>query len=185
MDGAPGEDGRGHGAPGHPREALYHAIQHDGQRLAAGLIRLLHALSADSDLNPTDFQCYTLLRVGGPMTPGEIAQGLRLTTGSVTMVVDRLAERGLVRRERHPDDRRKVVVVPAVSGAVRTGTPTGLGAAMSALHDRYTEAELETVAAWLGQVAGVLDGVAAGVGPGPPGAASRGGHADRGGPGAE
>ncbi len=91
-------------------ETLYLAIQRDGQRLATGLIRLLHAMSVGVDLNPSDFQCYALLRIEGPMTPGEISQSMKLATGSVTVLIDRLEARGLVIRDRHPDDRRKVIV---------------------------------------------------------------------------
>src|SRR5690625_3270197 len=163
MDAAPGGNERAPAQQSRSRDDLYTVLQQDGQRMAAGLIRLLHAMSADSDLNPTDFQCFALLRVGGPMTPGEIAQGLRLTTGSVTVVVDRLVARGLVRRERHPEDRRKVVVHPQEPGAVRTGTPAGLGAAMRSMHERYTEAELEVIASWLVRTGAVLEDVAAGI----------------------
>ncbi|MDA0567653.1 MarR family transcriptional regulator [Streptomonospora sp. S1-112] len=168
MDTAPGEDAPGTGPAPRPRGELYTAIRGDGQRLAAGLIRLLHAMSAESDLNPTDFQCFALLRVGGPMTPGEIAQSLRLTTGSVTVVVDRLAERGLVRRDRHPEDRRKVVVRlaegAAGAGVHGGGVPMGLAEAMTALHGRYSEAELEIIDDWLARAGAVLTEVAAGIG---------------------
>ncbi|WP_017558475.1 MarR family winged helix-turn-helix transcriptional regulator [Nocardiopsis baichengensis] len=153
------------GAEGKPphggREELYLDIQNDGQRLAAGLIRLLHAMSDGSGLNPSDFQCYALLKVGGPMTPGEIARDLRLTTGSVTGVVDRLEARGLVVRDRHPEDRRKVVVRPAV-GAERPPVPggTGIREAMTALHDRYSVGELEVIADWLSRIGATLDALA-------------------------
>lgn len=138
-------------APGRSRETLYLAIQQDGQRLAAGLIRLLHAMSVGLDLNPSDFQCYALLRIEGPMTPGEIAQSMKLATGSVTVLIDRLEGRGLVLRDRHPDDRRKVIVrLTEPSSAVpANGAALGIRDAMLALHDRYSEAELEVIADWL------------------------------------
>ncbi|MFW5420819.1 MarR family transcriptional regulator [Nocardiopsis sp. CNT-189] len=153
--------GETHGERAAPRsrELLYGAIQSDGQRLAAGLIRLLHAMSAGSGLNPTDFQCFALLRVGGPMTPGEIAQGLRLATASVTVVVDRLEAHGLVVRDRHPTDRRKVVVrlaEPAESGGSGGTGPIGLREAMTSLHDRYSPEELEVIADWLGRAGTLL-----------------------------
>lgn len=133
------------------RERLYRDIQHDGQRLAAGLIRLLHTMSLGLDLNPTDFQAYALLRIQGPMTPGEIAQWLKLATGSVTVLIDRLEARGLVTRDRHPEDRRKVIVRPATTPepgpAIRD--QLGIAQAMLALHERYSEAELKVIADWL------------------------------------
>jgi DNA-binding MarR family transcriptional regulator len=46
----------------------------------------------------------------GPSSNGEIAQHTGLTTGAVTGLIDRLEDRGLVRREPHERDRRKTVV---------------------------------------------------------------------------
>ncbi|MEY2472213.1 MAG: hypothetical protein QOK28_1542 [Actinomycetota bacterium] len=44
------------------------------------------------------------------VTPGELGERLSLTSGSVTALLDRLERLGWANRERHPDDRRKVVV---------------------------------------------------------------------------
>lgn len=46
----------------------------------------------------------------GPLTPNEINAHLHLTSGSVTSLLDRLEQRGLVTRGPHPTDRRKVLV---------------------------------------------------------------------------
>lgn len=45
-----------------------------------------------------------------PLTPNEINAHLHLTSGSVTTLLDRLEERGLLARQPHPTDRRKVLV---------------------------------------------------------------------------
>ncbi|MFG1945815.1 MarR family winged helix-turn-helix transcriptional regulator [Nonomuraea sp. NPDC048826] len=144
------------------RERLYLDIQEDGQRLAAGLVRLLHTMSLGLDLNPTDFQAYALLRIQGPMTPGEIAQWLRLATGSVTVLIDRLEARRLVVRDRHPDDRRKVIVRPAVEPepGPATGDQLGIAQAMVKLHERYSERELEVIADWLHRTTETLNDLA-------------------------
>jgi DNA-binding MarR family transcriptional regulator len=161
MDSAPGNPDLEHPRS---RETLYQAIQGDGQRLAAGLIRLLHAMSVGLDLNPTDFQCYALLRIQGPMTPGEIAQGLRLASGSVTGVIDRMEARGLVVRDRHPEDRRKIVVRPAAQDTAPSSDAASLGIrdAMLTLHARYSEAELEVIADWLAHAGATLARLASG-----------------------
>ena len=150
---APG-DGRGHRS----REELYLALQTDGQQLAVRLVRLLHRMAARTGMNPTDFQCYTLLRVAGSMTPGEIADSLCLSTGSVTGVVDRLESHGLVERAPHPLDRRKVAV-RLVEGAHGTVGPTapGMREAMTALHSDYSREELELIVGWLDRVGMTLD----------------------------
>lgn len=44
------------------------------------------------------------------LTPNEINAHLHLTSGSVTTLLDRLEERGLLARRPHPTDRRKVLV---------------------------------------------------------------------------
>jgi len=55
---------------------------------------------------------YTLRRAGAPyrLSPGELTANLLVTTGTMTNRLDRLQERGLVRRLPNPDDRRGVVV---------------------------------------------------------------------------
>ncbi|HUZ71074.1 MAG TPA: MarR family transcriptional regulator [Candidatus Saccharimonadales bacterium] len=47
---------------------------------------------------------------GEPLPPTVIGERLLLTSGSITSLLDTLERRGLVRREPHPDDRRKLLV---------------------------------------------------------------------------
>lgn len=61
-------------------------------------------------LHPTDMQFLNLLDLLGPMTPGNLVQCSGLTSGGVTVVLDRLEKAGYVRRANHPQDRRSVVV---------------------------------------------------------------------------
>jgi DNA-binding MarR family transcriptional regulator len=61
-------------------------------------------------LNRTDWRCLDILGTRGPMTAGQLASAVRLTTGAVTGVLDRLEAAGLVRRIRDPDDRRRINV---------------------------------------------------------------------------
>ncbi|OOC55161.1 MULTISPECIES: MarR family winged helix-turn-helix transcriptional regulator [Nocardiopsis] len=144
------------------RAELYDALRSDGQRLAVRLIRLLHRMAEHTGMNPTDFQCYTLLRVNGSLTPGEIADSLCLSTGSVTGVIDRLEAHGLVERARHPEDRRKVAV-RLTGDAERVGGAgaLGVGEAMTAAHAGYSVEELATIADWLDRIGGTLDRLAA------------------------
>jgi DNA-binding MarR family transcriptional regulator len=61
-------------------------------------------------LNRTDWRCLDILGTRGPMTAGQLAEAVRLTTGAVTGVLDRLETAGLVRRIRDTEDRRRVNV---------------------------------------------------------------------------
>jgi DNA-binding MarR family transcriptional regulator len=72
---------------------------------------LFHAALAERlGLGGTDHKTADLIARHGPMTAGDIAELTGLTTGAVTGVLDRLERAGFVRRERDPDDRRRVVV---------------------------------------------------------------------------
>ena len=61
-------------------------------------------------INSTDLECLDLVVLRGPMTAGALAEATGLTTGAITGVIDRLERAGFARRERDPDDRRKVLV---------------------------------------------------------------------------
>ena len=61
-------------------------------------------------VNRTDWRCLDILGTRGPMTAGQLAEAVRLTTGAVTGVLDRLETAGLVRRIRDTADRRRVIV---------------------------------------------------------------------------
>lgn len=157
-------DGHGH----RTRGELYEALQSDGQQLAVRLVRLLHRMADRTGMNPTDFQCYTLLRASGTMTPGEIADSLCLSTGSVTGVVDRLEAHGLVERAPHPLDRRKIAVRLLEGAESALGPPApGMRQAMTDLHSGYTDAELEVIADWLGRVGLTLEELITTEPPGP------------------
>ena len=147
-------------AQGHrTREDLYVALHDDGRQLAAHLLRLLHRMADHNGMNPTDFQCYTLLRVLGPSTPGEIADNLCLSTGTVTGVVDRLEARGLVERTRHSDDRRKVAVRLVEDSTSPVPVRPGIREAMLSLHEGYSDEELAIIADWLERVGHTLEGL--------------------------
>ena len=69
-----------------------------------------HAVAEAVGLHQTDQECIDLLDWTGPLTAGEIGAHLGLSSGAVTGLVDRLEGGGWVRRERDPEDRRRVVV---------------------------------------------------------------------------
>src|SRR5205085_3898843 len=61
----------------------------------------------DHRLSGTGKQALAVLDgAGEPLEPGVIAERLIITSGSTTSLLDTLEKAGLVRRTRHPDDRR-------------------------------------------------------------------------------
>ena len=64
-------------------------------------------------LNRADAGVLGALRVAEPsdrLSPTQLFKGLMLSSAGITSRLDRLEERGLVRRTRHPNDRRGVLV---------------------------------------------------------------------------
>ena len=101
----------------------------------------IHAkqLSRETNLKTSQLLVIQTIDEIGEMTIGEIAARVNLAQASVTAIVHRLQEAGLLARQRGDTDKRKVFVQL---------TPEGrdvLARAPTALHDRFSErfAELE------------------------------------------
>jgi DNA-binding MarR family transcriptional regulator len=104
------------------------------------------AVAGLAGLHRTDWRCLDLLFTRGPMTAGQLASAMHLTTGAVTAVVDRLESAGWVRRTRAADDRRKVIVELTDAMADRSVPVYGpLMAENEAELRRYTVDELELI----------------------------------------
>jgi hypothetical protein len=72
--------------------------------------RFRSAMSAATGLSLTAVDALEYLESLGPLTQRELGGHLLLTSGAVTMLVDRLERDGLVRRDPHPTDRRVTLV---------------------------------------------------------------------------
>jgi DNA-binding MarR family transcriptional regulator len=125
-------------------------IQQQMIGMIAQIVLFNHAANASLGLGASDSQFLTLLRTRGPLTPGQLAEATKLTSGTVTGVIDRLEKAKLVRRERDSDDRRKVLVVP-VADAVDRLAPiyAGQGELLHRVLARRTAAELEVISNFL------------------------------------
>ena len=82
-------------------------------RLARHLDRVRASAFSSHDLESWEFDVLAALRRSGPpyrLSPGQLLRETLVTSGTMTNRVDRLAMRGLVVRQDHPDDRRGVLV---------------------------------------------------------------------------
>ena len=81
-----------------------------------------------AELGVTGSQWGTMMSLvqGGARTAAEVSRQLGCDTGAMTRMLDRLEEKGLVRRERSVEDRRVVHVLPTESGVdmVRQAMPS-------------------------------------------------------------
>ena len=72
----------------------------------------------------TDMQVIDILDSTGPTTAGQLADLTGLTTGAIAGILSRLEEIGLLRRERDPDDGRRVIVrLASDNGKMREISP--------------------------------------------------------------
>ncbi|MEC3766060.1 MULTISPECIES: MarR family winged helix-turn-helix transcriptional regulator [Cupriavidus] len=81
-------------------------------RLGGILERELGRLSQAHGISAGQFQVLAALRRRYPQTasPSDLSRIAILTTGTMTVLLDRLEEKGLVRRLRDPNDRRRLEV---------------------------------------------------------------------------
>ncbi|MBF6170003.1 MarR family transcriptional regulator [Nocardia blacklockiae] len=90
------------------------AVLREELRVQATRTVVFHsALASRLGITVTDLSCLNLLRMRGPLTPGELADLLSIARGgAITTVIDRLERAGYVRRSRDAADRRRVRVEP-------------------------------------------------------------------------
>jgi len=79
-------------------------------RAAESLDTRLYRRGIVGDLTPSQFNVLECLFHLGPMCQSEISTKLFKSTGNITLVIDNLERRGLVRRERPASDRRRATV---------------------------------------------------------------------------
>ena len=69
-------------------------------------------------LGLTDMQVLHMLQIYGPSTPSRLAAWTGLSSGGVTVALDRLEKSGYLRRAPNPEDRRSLVIT-LVPGRLR------------------------------------------------------------------
>jgi DNA-binding MarR family transcriptional regulator len=85
-------------------------IQPNLRRFELARQQLIAQVCRRHHVSRTEFDALDELSHADGLTPGELGDRLSLTSGSVTALLDRLERLGWATRERHADDRRKVVV---------------------------------------------------------------------------
>jgi MarR family transcriptional regulator, organic hydroperoxide resistance regulator len=95
-------------------------------------------------LGLTDMQMLNVLQLHGPSTPSRLASWTGLSSGGVTVALDRLEKAGYIRREPNPADRRSLLIalVPARMrklGSMYEGVEAATRGALAKLSDRDLE----------------------------------------------
>ena len=74
-------------------------------------------------LSLTDMQMIHMLQLYGPATPSRLATWSGLSSGGVTVALDRLQKAGYIRREPNPADRRSLMVTLVPVRDAQSGGP--------------------------------------------------------------
>lgn len=137
-----------------PRQDLALLVRTLGTRV----ILYQQQISEILDVYTHDFTSINVLSETGPITAGELSKRIGLTTGSVTALIDRLEEVGFVRREKHPKDRRSIIIVPQYEEKEEVKAAYfQLNRKMLKLSDKYTEKERELIKSFLKDTVEILD----------------------------
>jgi DNA-binding MarR family transcriptional regulator len=100
-------------------------------------------------LNPADLRGLDWL-ADGPKSAGELSAGTGLSSAATTALIDRLAEKGYVRRVADAADRRRVLVEMTSAGRERVARFYGpLVAEGASMFDGISTVELEHMLEWL------------------------------------
>jgi DNA-binding MarR family transcriptional regulator len=97
-------------------------MESDVRRIAASLVKLQKQLNAALAQHPAmpvtlpQLMLLNLAHLHGPYRLTALAEKIEVKPSAVTVMVDRLEKRGLVRRTQDPEDRRAVLVELTADG---------------------------------------------------------------------
>jgi DNA-binding MarR family transcriptional regulator len=101
-------------------------------------------------INRTDLHLIDVLRSSGPLTASQLARAVGLSSGGLSIALDRLERIGYIRRSQHPDDRRSVIVEATDTLAPLEAAVFGaLGKRMNQLLQTYSNDQLTTIKHYL------------------------------------
>ncbi|MBB5079235.1 MarR family winged helix-turn-helix transcriptional regulator [Nonomuraea endophytica] len=102
-----------------PKDELARELTGELFELSMALDLIGNASAGQIGINQTDLMCLNLLVRHGPMSPGQIAAALGLTTAAISAMASRLEAGGYAAREIDPKDRRRVLMHASPLGAER------------------------------------------------------------------
>jgi DNA-binding MarR family transcriptional regulator len=119
-------------------------------------------------ISRTDLHLIDRLRSEGPQTPSELARSVGLTSGGLSIALERLERIGYIRRSQHPDDRRSVLVEPTEAIVPLENQVFGpLIRDMRSLLATYDDHRLATIRDYLDRAATVISQSGPGTSPAP------------------
>jgi DNA-binding MarR family transcriptional regulator len=102
----------------------------------------VNVASESLGVNSTDLIAGSYLADNGPMTAGELAKVMGITTGAMTVAIDRLERAGFAVRENDPHDRRKVIIKPHKLPVELLAMRESIAKEIHAIFSHYSDREL-------------------------------------------
>lgn len=138
------------------QEKLRASVRESLQSISIGSYLFQTELAAKLGLYPTDLRAIHILSLNREgLAAGGLGDQIGLTSGSTTVLIDRLVEAGYAKREADPDDGRRVRVVLTRAGEAELRSHYG------EIRQRVTNAlseldggEVAAVATFLSRIAG-------------------------------
>ena len=137
------------------RKQLAERLAHSVRHAFASVILFNQTVADDVGINLRDLQVLHLLHLHGPSTPRDLARGACVTTGGMTVVLDRLEKGGYVERKANPADRRSCIVhlIPESQRKLE-GVYRSKGELLAGAIKRYKDKDLRLLIAFFDQLNG-------------------------------
>jgi len=147
------------------RRALLEAVFGSGRELSTAAVMFHTKLSELRGLSATEGKAIEILLRFGPMTAGEFGQHSGLAPASVTGLMQRLETKGIARRVKHDEDKRKVLI-ELIGDQVTAATPyfVDFMSGLSGLLEAYSDDELRVIADYSSRAAEIQKNAAARLG---------------------
>ncbi|MCP1414157.1 MarR family transcriptional regulator [Paenarthrobacter sp. A20] len=147
------------------RKALLEAVFASGRELSTAAVMFHSKLSELRGLSATEGKAIDILLRFGPMTAGEFGQHSGLAPASVTGLMERLEGKGIARRVRHDEDKRKVLI-ELIGDQVTAATPhfVDFMSGLTGLLEGYSNDDLRVIADYSAKAAEIQKNAAARLG---------------------
>ncbi len=151
-----------------PKDTLPERQMSSRSELVAAALAAIRRLGTEVDgldqraasrfgISRTDLHLIDRLRSEGPQTPSQLARSVGLTSGGLSIALERLERIGYIRRSQHPNDRRSVLVEATDAIApLETEVFGPLIQQMISLLENYSDKELATIRDYLDHAATVI-----------------------------
>jgi len=127
-------------------------------QLDVAMTELTKVLARDAGISVPEMLALEHLTDGDGLGPSELARRLQMSTGALTALADRLEASGHIVRERHPSDRRRVVLrSTSLARDDLTAEAGELATEVLAFSQSFNDAERAVIDRFLGGLVDIIE----------------------------